>query len=203
MLIGIDFDNTLAGYDHVFVAAAGGRGWLPAGFEGGKRAVRDAVRGLADGELKWMELQGEVYGPRMPQAELIEGADRFLHRCRAGGVPVVVVSHKTEFGHFDPTRTRLHDAARAWMTAKGFFEPGGFAVADAFFEPTRAGKIARIKALGCDVFIDDLEEVLLDPGFPSACRRLHLAGAAAGLGHGPFASYPGWAEIHDAVFPPS
>ncbi|BAE48868.1 hypothetical protein [Paramagnetospirillum magneticum] len=201
MLIGVDFDNTLAGYDHVFVAAAGERGWLPPGFAGGKREVRDAVRGLVDGERRWMELQGEVYGPRMPEAELIDGADRFLTRCRSEGMTVVVVSHKTEFGHFDPTRTRLHDAARAWMTAKGFFDQAAFAVSEAFFEPTREGKIARIKALGCDVFIDDLEEVFLAPGFPAACRRLHLAGAAAGRCHGPFASYPGWAEIHDAVFP--
>ncbi len=201
MLIGIDFDNTLAGYDHVFVAAAKARGWLPAASLGGKREIRDTLRGLADGERKWMELQGEVYGLRMPEAEMIDGAARFLARCRTEGFRVVVVSHKTEFGHFDPTRTRLHDAARTWMTAKGFFDPAGFAVAEAFFEPTREGKIARIGALGCGVFIDDLEEVFLDPGFPAACRRLHLAGAAAGLGHGPFASYPGWAEIHDAVFP--
>lgn len=203
MLIGVDFDNTLAGYDHVFVAAAEARGWLPPGFAGGKREVRDTIRELPDGERRWMELQGEVYGPRMPEAELIGGADRFLARCRIESIAVVVVSHKTEFGHFDPTRTRLHDAARAWMMARGFFEPKGFAVTGAFFEPTRDGKIARIKALGCDIFIDDLEEVFLDPGFPPACRRLHLAGTAAGFHHGAFASYPGWSEIHDAVFPPA
>jgi hypothetical protein len=200
VLIGIDFDNTLAGYDAVFVAAASGRGWLPPGFAGDKRSVREVVRLLEDGERKWMALQGEVYGPRMPEAEMIEGAAGFLARCRADRIPVVVVSHKTEFGHFDPTGTNLRQAARAWMTERGFFDPAGFAVTDAYFEATRAEKIARIAALGCDTFIDDLEEVFLDPAFPASCRRLHLAGAAAGCAHGPFISFPGWAEIHDSVF---
>ena len=40
-----------------------------------------------------------------------------------------------------------------------------------FFEATRADKIARIAALDCSFFIDDLEGVLSDPAFPEAGPR--------------------------------
>lgn len=199
MLIGIDFDNTLAGYDHVFVVAARQRGLVPPDFQGDKRAVRGALRALPDGERHWMALQGEVYGPRMAEARMFDGADRFLARCRAEGHEVVIISHKTELGHFDPTGTNLRDAARAWMTARGFFDPDGFALRpqNVIFEATRAEKIARIAQWRCDIYIDDLEEVLLDPAFPAGCRRIHLAG---GCPHPGLEPYTGWTEIHDAVF---
>lgn len=199
--IGIDFDNTIAGYDHVFRAAAIGRGWLAAGFDGDKRAVRDALRLMPDGERQWMALQGEVYGPRMAEARMLDGVDRFLRHCRDMGQRVVVVSHKTERGHFDSTGTNLRQASLAWMDAQGFFSDAGFALnrADIHFESTREAKVRRIADLACDVFIDDLEEVLCDPGFPSACRRLHLAGDGAEALPG-LTQCRGWAEVFHAVF---
>ena len=51
--IGIDFDNTLIDYDGVFVAAARERGLIGREIAGSKRAVRDAIRLLPDGELTW------------------------------------------------------------------------------------------------------------------------------------------------------
>ena len=48
----------------------------------------------------------------------------------------------------------------------------GFARERVFFEDTRADKIARIKAIGCEVFIDDLEEVFVDPAFPDGIDRI-------------------------------
>ena len=46
-----------------------------------------------------------------------------------------------------------------WMEKNGFFDPTrlGFSRDKIFFAGTRAEKIAQISALGCDVFIDDLE----------------------------------------------
>lgn len=199
--IGIDFDNTIAGYDQVFQAAAAGRGWLPAGFDGDKRAIRDTLRRMPDGERRWMALQGEVYGPRMGQARMLDGVDRFLRHCRDIGQRVAVVSHKTERGHFDPTETDLRQAALTWMEAQGFFAAAGFGLnhADIHFESNREAKILRIVDLACDVFIDDLEEVLCDPAFPPACRRLHLAGDGAEALPG-LVRCRGWAEVFDAVF---
>ena len=200
MLIGIDFDNTLAGYDRVFAAAALSRGLVPADFSGGRRQLRDLVRARPNGERDWMALQGEVYGPRMAEAEMIEGAAAFLLHCRAEGLTVAIVSHKTEFGHFDSSRTNLRQAATAWMTTQGFFDRFAVAPESVFFETTRDDKIARITQLGCAVFIDDLEEVLLDPAFPRQCRRLHLAIDMLAATEDGLDRFPGWKAIEDDLF---
>jgi hypothetical protein len=41
-----------------------------------------------------------------------------------------------------------------------------------FFEATRPLKVARIKALGCTHFIDDLPVVFAEPGFPGGTQRV-------------------------------
>ena len=46
---------------------------------------------------------------------------------------------------------------------------------DAGLVRERAEKIARIKALGCTHFIDDLEEVFIDSDFPSDVERFLLS----------------------------
>ena len=172
MRIGIDFDNTLIDYDRVFLEAARGRGLVPRDFTGSKKAVRDAIRLLPDGEPTWQRLQGYVYGAGIGGAEPFAGAHDFLRRCARDGVTAFIVSHKTRFGHYDPARIDLREAARGWMKEQGFLET---VPADhLFFEDDREHKIARIAALRCTHFIDDLEEVFADPTFPAGVRRILL-----------------------------
>src|SRR6266568_929581 len=150
MRIGIDFDNTLIDYDGVFVAAARERGLIGPEIAGSKRAVRDAIRLLPDGELTWQRLQGYVYGAGIGGAVPFAGAAEFLRRCAAEGVELFIVSHKTRYGHFDPARVDLREAARRWLMAQGILAPeGGIAADHVFFEDDRACKLARIAALGC------------------------------------------------------
>src|SRR6266545_12572 len=82
--IGIDFDNTIVTYDQVFLTAARERGLVDSAFSGGKKAVRDRIRLLPNGELCWQKLQGYVYGAGIGAALLIDGVAPFLRRCRAG-----------------------------------------------------------------------------------------------------------------------
>src|SRR5689334_22616528 len=176
MQIGIDFDNTLIDYDRVFVGAARKRGLIKAGVEDSKRAVRDAIRQLPHGELTWQRLQGYVYGRGIGGAVPFAGVADFLRRCRDRKLTVSIVSHKTRYGHYDPARVDLREAALEWMTIQGFFDPEcGVPVERVFFEDTRAAKLSRIAALGCSHFIDDLEEVLTDPGFPAGVKRILFA----------------------------
>lgn len=175
MRIGIDFDNTLARYDEVFSAMAREMGLVKAGEKASKQGVRRLARRQEDGEILWQRMQGEVYGLRMRKAEQFAGEDGFLRRCAATpGVEVFIVSHKTEFGHFDETRTSLRDAAREWMRDKGFFDPEKYAIPEShlFFESTRQEKVERIGGLQCDMFIDDLPEVFQAPSFPEATKRI-------------------------------
>jgi hypothetical protein len=139
---------------------------------------------MPGGELSWQRLQGFVYGSGIVDAVMFEGAGAFLSRCRDGGHEVFIVSHKTEYGHFDQNRINLRQAARDWMQRHGFFRAEGYAIPaeNVFFESSRADKLRRIAMLGCTHFIDDLEEVLSDAAFPPINRilfRTHdVAGAA-------------------------
>jgi hypothetical protein len=175
MRIGLDFDNTIIGYSDVFLSAAKARRLLgPEVCGASKQAVRDAIRLLPDGEIAWQRLQGFVYGRGVRDATMFDGVDRFLRRCRAEGHTMFIVSHKTEYGHHDPERVNLREAALDWMAARGFFSEDGYAIrrGNVYFESTRAEKLNRIALLECTHFIDDLEEVLNDPAFPPSVARI-------------------------------
>jgi hypothetical protein len=198
--IGIDFDNTIITYDDVFRAVAAAGGLIAPGFSGNKQAVRDAIRLLPDGEPTWQRLQGQVYGKGIGDAAMDPGVETFLRRCRTEGSAVVVVSHKTEYGHFDPDRVNLREAALEWMAGRGLLGgEHGFALADIYFESTRAEKLKRIAALSLTHFIDDLEEVLTDPDFPPNVERILFAEGArpASLS---YTSCSTWRHIERHVF---
>jgi hypothetical protein len=199
--IGIDFDNTIISYDQVFCTVAKLGGLISADFVGGKQAVRDRIRLLPDGELTWQRLQGQVYGKRISEAKLIPGVDAFLRRCRSEGCSVSIVSHKTEYGHYDPERINLRGAARTWMRANGLVD-GEFGIlpSNVFFEGTRSEKLARIAALSCTHFIDDLEEVLVDPAFPPNVLRILFAEGEKPNVVAPYAVCATWRDIEDRIF---
>lgn len=200
--IGIDFDNTIAGYDAPFCVVARELGLVPAEFVGTKQAVRSAVRLLEDGERHWQRLQGQVYGARMDGATLFDGVMAFFESCRRRpDTEVFIISHKTQYGHFDEAQVDLRAAARRWLTLQGFFDFARFGLTPdrVFFETTRAEKIARIGAVGCTHFIDDLEEVLDDPAFPADVSRiLFTNGQQPTSGH-PYRVCESWAEIGKSI----
>jgi len=199
--IGIDFDNTIIAYDEVFCAAAKLSGLIGADFVGSKQAVRDSIRLSPDGEQTWQRLQGQVYGKGISGATLIPGVDGFLRRCRAERCSVSIVSHKTEHGHYDPERINLRDAARHWMAANGVVEGEfGIPASNVFFEGTRSEKLARIAALSCTHFIDDLEEVLVDPGFPANVERILFTEREQPNSAASYVVCASWRDIEDRIF---
>jgi hypothetical protein len=198
--IGIDFDNTIIAYDEVFCATAKSHGLVGSGFTGRKQAVRDSIRLLPGGELAWQRLQGQVYGKGIGQATMVPGVEAFLRRCKAEHATVVIVSHKTEYGHHDPDRVNLRKAALDWMAAQGLFENAhAIPPENVYFEGARAEKLKRIAALSLTHFVDDLEEVLTDPGFPPDVARI-LFSSDASSATGPYAVCPTWRDIERRVF---
>ena len=161
MRIGVDLDNTLICYNRVFLSAAQQSGLVPSGWEGSKRKLREYLREKEGGEIAWQSLQREVYGRQLHHAQLFPGAERFLWRCKQLGLEVEVVSHKTEYGHFDTEKISLRVEAMKWMEARQFFDACYFGIKkkDVFFADTREEKVNIIARLNCDWFIDDLPEV--------------------------------------------
>ena len=168
MRIGLDFDNTLVRYDRVFASEAKQEKFVPSEWQGTKKQMRDTLRLKKNGEQLWQKLQGRVYGPMMSQAELFPGVVQFMLRCKQRGDDLFIVSHKTEYGHFDPTETPLRQAALQWMDQNGFFSKTkcGLSPERVFFETTRREKVNRISSLNLDVFVDDLKEVYAEDEFP-------------------------------------
>ena len=123
MIIGIDFDNTIAGYDLVFDEIAVKQGLVANDWQGGKKGLRDYLRTLREGEKKWMRIQSQVYGKYMYRASLIPGVANFLLRCNLQKVTVFIVSHKTEFGNYDRENIPLRIEALKWMDQLDFLIP--------------------------------------------------------------------------------
>ena len=204
LVVGIDFDNTIATYDRMFHHLAVERGLIEREVPISKRHVRDAVRLREDGESHWQRLQASAYGTHMADAAMAPGVAEFLARCRDCAMPVYVISHRTRHAALDQSRVPLREAAVDWMRARGLFGAQGLGIREdrVFFESTRAEKIARIASVACTHFIDDLQEVLLEPDFPTgvvkvlyAPDREHVHPAIDGV-----RTVTNWGEVHEVVF---
>ena len=170
MRIGLDFDNTIACYDGVFHAAALARGLIPADLPPHKTSVRDFLNGSGR-KQDFTELQGYVYGARMDLAQVFPGLIDFVDTARARGHDIYIVSHKSATPLAGPAYD-LRGAAREFMADRGLIAPGRIDESRVFFEATQGDKIGRIATLGCDAFVDDLPDVLLNPAFPKATRAV-------------------------------
>jgi hypothetical protein len=169
--LGIDFDNTIVCYDEVFHRVALEQGLIPASLPVSKSSVRDHLRAIGK-EDAWTEMQGEVYGRRMIDALAFPGVLDCVRRLVQRGASVFIISHKTRHP-YRGARYDLHEAALAWMDSNGLFDPNriGLSRGHVFLELTKEAKLQRIGDLGCTHFLDDLPELLAEPGFPRGVRR--------------------------------
>ncbi len=195
MRIGIDFDNTVVGYDELFHRVALERNLIPSELPATKLSVRDYLR-QAGKENIWTEMQGYVYGARMEDAVAYPGAIAFIAQARAAGVSLAIVSHKTRYpflGHpYD-----LHEAARGWVN-KFLFGAADTLIAanEVYFELTKREKLARIAQLELDYFIDDLPEILLAENFPGRTGRILFDPDGIHPADARMANFSGWDRIY-------
>ena len=202
MIIGLDLDNTLVGYDASIHALVVSRGMLTPDAPCNKRAIRDLLRAGPDGDDAWRLIQALIYGPLMVRAEPVKGARSFARQALDKGYELCIISHKSEFASKYNTGINFRQAARDWLRTHGWTGPQGRALVHedrVFFESTRAEKVDRIRALGCELFIDDLSEVLTDPHFPTQTRRILFNPAGCDAG-GVLTACRSFEEIGDHVF---
>ncbi len=205
MRIGIDFDNTIACYDGVFHAAGVERGLIPAEVATDKTSVRNYLRSIGR-DSDFTELQGYVYGPGMKHVALYPGLAAALRQLASAGHELYLVSHKTATPFAGPAYD-LHAAAREFLVNQRLLQGAGglFTEAAVYFELTKEAKIQRITALACDVFVDDLPEILAMPGLPPGLRPIlfdpdgHYPGGQW-QGHC-FERHGQWASIAEALSP--
>ncbi|EMN90725.1 phosphotransferase [Leptospira weilii] len=198
--IGLDFDNTLACYDEVFAIIAKEQKLIPSDWVGSKKELRDFLRTLESGELLWQKIQGKVYGKYMNQATLFPGVAEFLWKCKLNQIEVFIVSHKTEYGHFDEEKINLRMTALQWMKQKGFFDPNEFniSIENVFFFTTRSEKIEKINELELSYFIDDLIEVFEEKEFSSFTKKILFGKLEADIEN--IIEFDSWRKISLSIF---
>ena len=117
--IGIDFDNTIACYDQSFPVVAKLLGLLNSTGVDSKNEVKKNLLSRENGDIEWQRLQGQVYGQHMLQAVIFPGFLEFLCLSKLRGHQLFIVSHKSEFGHFDEELIPLRGQALKWLEING------------------------------------------------------------------------------------
>ena len=173
MHIGIDFDNTLVCYDTTFYKAGLEENLIPTSLEQTKLAVRQYLRD-AGNENAWTLLQGLVYGKYMEHVDLFEGVIKSLDELKKQGHQLSIVSHKTRYPYAGPAYD-LHDSARQWLKHYFFKKTNAIKPENVYFEQSKELKLERISNIACNVFIDDLPEILLHPLFPKDTQKILFA----------------------------
>jgi hypothetical protein len=170
MRIGLDFDNTIVSYDQLFHKVALEKSLISLEVPINKVAVRDHLRNTNQ-EDAWTEMQGYVYGARMNEAIAYPGLIAALHAIRDAGHELFIVSHKTQYPYAGE-RYDLHEASRSWITYN--LQTSGSTLihkSNIFFNPSKDEKIEKISQLKCDIFLDDLPEILLATHFPQDTKK--------------------------------
>ena len=160
MLLGLDFDNTLVTYDHLFYELAVEKKLISNKINPTKKAVRDYLRSIND-ENSFTLLQGEVYGSAILRAEPSPGMIDALMKLKSHGIKMLLVSHKTRYPYAGP-KYDLHKSALSWLDKHKFFNDSflGWTTSEVFFEATKLDKVNRINSLECTHYVDDLPEIL-------------------------------------------
>jgi hypothetical protein len=202
MIVGLDFDNTIACYDRVFHHAACEQGLIPDTTPTGKAAVRDYLR-AAGREDDWTRLQGYVYGKRMDIARIYPGALTVIRRFIDAGISVKIISHKTRHPYLGPPYD-LHAAARVFLDAHGIFDEAcaGMTPQDVFFETDLVAKLDRIGEQGCTHYLDDLPEVLGHAAFPDGVQRFLFDPAGDHEGIAAYDRIESWPAFFDCLMAP-
>ena len=171
MIIGIDFDNTIACHDEPFRKIASEQGLTIPNGKKPKQVVKDFFLGKENGNLEWTRIQGKLYGTELSSAELFEGFVEFIELAVSLGHKIVVISHRTIFPAVGEP-IDLHNKSLEWLQAKGLLSPQRIIPDNCFFEVTLEQKLERIASEKCDLFIDDLITVFQHEKFPKATKEI-------------------------------
>jgi len=200
MRLGVDFDNTIVGYDALFHRVAREWGCIPDDLPANKSEVRNHLRRVGQEDV-WTRMQGVVYGARMAEAAPSPGVREFFLGCRRRGIPVFIISHKTRHPFVGEPHD-LHAAALSWLERQGFFagDEIGLPRERVFFELTKEAKLARIGECGCTHFVDDLPEFLAEAAFPACVQRVLFDPNGLYAAESRFVRVGSWAEAGRVVW---
>jgi len=159
MIVGFDFDNTIINYTHSFIDLSRKKKLVPEKNNKNKVSIRNYLR-EKNIEDQWTILQGEVYGKNIMKAEIYVGVLEALSYLSKKNIRIKIISHKTQFPYIGE-KINLRSSAMKWIK-KNLICNLNIKInqKDIFFEDTVENKIIKIKDENCDIYIDDLPEIL-------------------------------------------
>lgn len=160
MIIGIDFDNTIIKYDEVFYKFALKNKLIFSRKNRNKSDIKEEIIKNFD-EKAWTKLQGEVYSIGISQAKLYQNCLESLYKFDKLGHKIFIISHKTKYPVIGK-KTNLHKITNEWIINNIFKKKKfkNFNIDCVFFNEDKNQKIMKILECNCNVFIDDLEDIL-------------------------------------------
>ena len=171
MNIGLDFDNTIVCYDQAISFLADKIFDLPDDVNRTKIGVRDYLRSEGR-EPEWTAFQGELYGPGMIYAQPFPESIITMKKLEERGHNLFIISHRSKLPYAGK-RHDLHEAARNWISTRlqsaGLFKADENAIN---FLETKKDKIKKIAETMCDVFVDDLPDILDCADFPATTEGI-------------------------------
>ena len=161
MRIGFDLDNTIINYGDLFAKAArqlySDQICAPCA---SKEHVKKVVK-AKKGNDGWVRVQAHVYGRLIEEASLYPGFEDFVDELIKQNHQLIICSHKTvgpvkdiEF-HAD-----FRSAARNFLERSSLASFVKSGLIDIVFCDSLPSKVAEIRRLKCDYFIDDLQAVV-------------------------------------------
>ncbi|HJJ42268.1 MAG TPA: hypothetical protein O0W90_02995 [Methanocorpusculum sp.] len=197
MIIGVDFDNTVIDYSSLFFDVGRRLKLLPDLDDTDKLSVKSYLCSKNE-EDKYTFIQGLVYGRYISYAKIMNGFEDFIKRCAELRWTVFIISHKTSKPVIGDD-INLHKSALDWLEVNEIYgDDIKTAVSGVFFEESRENKISIINELRCDVFIDDLLEVLMHPDLNSNVLKIFFNPNHQNCSGGVI-NAENWSEIEDLI----
>ena len=135
--------------------------------------LRSTLRRQDSAGYLWQTAQSWLYTEGLQFAVPNTGAEALCRYLKLNKYELFIVSHKTTHSPDFAGHKPLHELATKWIMDSPlsvYFTEAS----SVYYEPTRESKVARIRSLKLNLFVDDLEEVFREAGFPSFTRSFLL-----------------------------
>lgn len=197
MIVGFDFDNTLINYTNAFKNLANKKKLVPEELNKNKILIRNYLR-EKNLEDEWTILQGEVYGNGIMQAEIYKGVKESFKYLLKKNIKIKIISHKTQYPYMGE-KVDLRLSALKWIESNILNEISdiNFTRSDIFFENTIGEKVNKIKELSCDIYVDDLPEIL--DLLPDKIKRVLFSSSANIDVNYQYKVMKSWSEFIDII----
>ncbi len=197
MIVGFDFDNTIINYTNSFINLSRKKKLVPEDKNKDKISIRNYLR-EKNIEDQWTILQGEVYGKNIMDAEIYKDVLEAFKYLLKNNIKIKIISHKTKYPYIGE-KIDLRLSALRWIEDRILNKIPNINISksDIFFENTIAEKINKIQELSCDIYVDDLPEIL--DLLPKKIKKILFSPIHNIQGNYNFKVMKSWSEFYDII----